>query len=693
MTVVSESIPPPTIVRTPVEPQVVVVEEPPAPTVVKLGTVVDSSAANVLSYKFTPEQYDAVGDASVSAATYGINGHDDSVAIQTAIDNASANAIAGGKTATVEFQAKGYFCNVILKPGVILKGQGFGTKLLAAPNSNTPVLGSIKDAVLGPNEPVRVQIRDLCVDGNFGNGATGGGIEIVSSNADAFTGAHPTTAPGIWNVNDPAPVINNVIVQRCTGIGVKLGRNMRGAQVDNLFVFQCKNNGIQVSCTDSEWTNVQSGTNAHGIFVDGQDNKFANCKAWYSGVTVGAAASAVGIFGTGWEIVAGHNQLTGCQSQDNDGYGLSIHNCDGVQATGYMAGGDLAGCVYLRSVRGSVVDVEMTGADRGTTPFGVTMDFTNVYDNKIRYRDYYALGRSAGFKILRLLNGATLGRNSFDLPGDGTAFALNFATPLTPSFEFGKTQQMTLTGNLTVNAAPADGVVAPGQEVAFTLTQDGVGGRTVTWDASWGTVPPIDSAPNAVSVFVFKNTSFTAQPTWRYVGSSMDAANVAAQLVSYRRVGTHGTATITPASANSRQLVYQNGLVLENTANSAFALFRLNPADFTVPAGRTLKLKLRMTLVINGTAPGAGSSFTGSLYPATPAAGGAGGPGINVVNGPAPLAQTAAAVTPGATTSQTIESAEINFPAAGDYTLAVGIAAMAANSAATVQMELLARVV
>src|SRR4051794_26977236 len=103
-----------------------------APTIVNLGQRIEAGAGltvedvdarvDILNYKFTPEMYGALGDASVAAATYGQIGHDDSVPIQTAIDNASANAINGGKTAIVEFQAKGYFCNVILKPGVILKG-------------------------------------------------------------------------------------------------------------------------------------------------------------------------------------------------------------------------------------------------------------------------------------------------------------------------------------------------------------------------------------------------------------------------------------------------------------------------------------------------------------------------------------------------------------------------------------------
>jgi hypothetical protein len=235
--------------------------------------------------------------------------------------------------------------------------------------------------------------------------------------------------------------------------------------------------------------------------------------------------------------------------------------------------------------------------------------------------------------------------------------------------------------------------VAPGQKVTFVFTQDAVGSRTVTWDASWGTPPVIDPTPNATTTFEFINTATGVAPTWKFATTSQNAPAIAAEQASYRRVGIHGTATIAPASANTRQLVYQNGLVAENTANSAFALFRLNPADFVVPAGKTLKLKLRLTLVINGTPPGAGSSFTGSLYPVTIAAGTAAGAAINVVNGPAPIAATAAAVTPGATTTQTIESPEINFPVAGDYAMAIGIAAMAANSAATIQMELLARLV
>jgi len=679
-----------------VDEKTVVRDVPVAPTVVKLGQRIEAASSlttddvdariDIFNYKFTPEMYGAFGDASVAGATYGQTGHDDSAAIQDAIDNASANAVAGGKTAIVEFQSRGYFCNVILKPGVILKGSGFGTKLLANPGSVTPVLGSVKEAVIGPNEPIRVQVHDLCVDGNY---AGGGGIEIVSSNNDTFTSAHPTTSPGIWNVNDPAPVLNNLIVQRCTGIGISLGRNMRNSQVSNIFVFQCKNNGMHVSCTDGEFSSLQVGVCAQGIFVDGPSNKFSNSKAWYSGATVGAATCSFGIFGNGWEIATNSTYLIGCESQDNDTYGLAIHNGDGIMVSAFTASSDATGSLYLRSVRGATIDVMMVAGDRGTTGFGITIDFGNVYDNRIKFRDYWANGRSAGYKIVRTLNGGSMGRNMWDLPGDNQTFPMNFLAAITPGFEWGKTQQMTLTGNTTVNAAPADGVVAPGQEVSFTFTQDAVGGRTVTWDASWGTPPAIDPAPNATTVYRFKNTSYTTQPTWKFAGSSSDTANLDALQRSFHIYGGRVQGTIVNATGVQRQVLAGNTNLAENAANAFLAAQRIDTADFVAPKGKTAKLRLRAWIANNGTDPLA--TITIELRAVT------GVVNVSANNGPAvttgaPIASVALTPAGGASLRAGV-SAEVNFDAAtlptGNYVItATASAAAAANSAVSIVAEM-----
>lgn len=60
--------------------------------------------------------------------------------------------------------------------------------------------------------------------------------------------------------------------------------------------------------------------------------------------------------------------------------------------------------------------------------------------------------------------------------------AVAYAAAITPDPTLGKIVEVTLTGNITVNAAAA-GKIAKGMELTFVFTQDGVGGRTVTFNA------------------------------------------------------------------------------------------------------------------------------------------------------------------------------------------------------------------
>ena len=74
----------------------------------------------------------------------------------------------------------------------------------------------------------------------------------------------------------------------------------------------------------------------------------------------------------------------------------------------------------------------------------------------------------------------------------------------TPAFNAAESNgfQMTLTGNITSSTI---GGVLPGQLVAFYFAQDSVGGRTVSWPTSFvGAIQP-DTAPNAVSVMLFRS--------------------------------------------------------------------------------------------------------------------------------------------------------------------------------------------
>lgn len=87
-----------------------------------------------------------------------------------------------------------------------------------------------------------------------------------------------------------------------------------------------------------------------------------------------------------------------------------------------------------------------------------------------------------------------------DFVGSGTVFAPNFAN--------GHTQELTLTGDATINAAI--GPIVPGDEMVIVLIQDSTGGWQVTsWDASYlfpGTFG-LDPTPATATVFTFRVNS------------------------------------------------------------------------------------------------------------------------------------------------------------------------------------------
>jgi hypothetical protein len=121
---------------------------------------------------------------------------------------------------------------------------------------------------------------------------------------------------------------------------------------------------------------------------------------------------------------------------------------------------------------------------------------------------------------------------------------------------------------------------------------------------------------------------------------------------------------------------------------SANAAFYLDPADMPDVVGRTKKVRIRATCVVNATAPT--STFQVQLRNVATWGGAAGAaPTIATVNAnlgsnasfAAPAGGSAAAATPGNL---------IDFPAAGFYVpvVAVSVANMAANSQATLRMSL-----
>lgn len=129
-----------------------------------------------------------------------------------------------------------------------------------------------------------------------------------------------------------------------------------------------------------------------------------------------------------------------------------------------------------------------------------------------------------GVEAMRLDSSGRLGLGTtgplarFDLAGDyreGWVTA-NTGTAYTISLASGTLQDLVLTGNV---AFTFPGGAIAGRSFTLLLTQDGTGGRTVTWPAAvrWpgGTAPTITSTANRTDKFIF-----TQDGLGRWLGSN-----------------------------------------------------------------------------------------------------------------------------------------------------------------------------
>ena len=115
---------------------------------------------------------------------------------------------------------------------------------------------------------------------------------------------------------------------------------------------------------------------------------------------------------------------------------------------------------------------------------------------------------AGGTNVLGRLDLASDYKEGWVNANTGTAYTIDIAA--------GTLQQLTLTGNCTFTF-PA-GTIA-GRSFTLLLSQDGTGGRTVTWPAAvrWpgGTAPTITSTANRTDKFIF-----TQDGLGRWLGSN-----------------------------------------------------------------------------------------------------------------------------------------------------------------------------
>lgn len=147
---------------------------------------------------------------------------------------------------------------------------------------------------------------------------------------------------------------------------------------------------------------------------------------------------------------------------------------------------------------------------------------------------------------------------------------------------------------------------------------------------------------------------------------------------------------ITQNLANGTYAIYPTTFNLEFAASSTAASAFRYDAGLWAPSGRTEKLRLLVTAIVNATSPGAGVTFRPGLYAVTPGAGATNAITLTLgalVTGSQPAAQGPLV----ASTSYTWDSGDFDAPATGFKAVGVVVAGgpTAANSTVAINARVL----
>lgn len=492
-----------------------------------------------------------VPSAPSTGQSYSAAPSDQSATIQALIDTAGAAYLAGtaGSARAVILPNGVFYGSFKMRPGVILKGQGWATILRAMPGQTAAVID------YATYDAYHTQVKDLRVDGNYEAGRTDGvaqgacrGIDMSSSGGDAYAlpfpqaanstdwpppfaspyGWNPATLAGKWD--NPCNVIDDVSVTGCGGdVAVYIGTNQRGTTAQRLVIESCKAIALQVACPDSDFGFISAGTCGDGIVVTGSSNKFTNCKSWYHGVLVGYTTGS----GDGYRIRRagadnfGGNQFFACESQDNSRYGWVVAGGRANVIRG-TSGGD-TGAVLLggsgEQVNNNDIELTVSYADRQQEATGVTIDATaSVYPTLNRVRLVAdPLSKQAGYSPVVLTNGGVLISNSVEVAGGFGPGATG--TPIgsgTWNFDPASTSIQYKVANGALQVGPAVSNTGFRQEMTLVVAQDATGGHPITFDASILGCPAASTVANKRSAYRLVNISTgNAAPSWWCVGSNI----------------------------------------------------------------------------------------------------------------------------------------------------------------------------
>ncbi len=466
----------------------------------------------------------------------------DSVAILAA--SSAANARSGGGTVYFSDFAQNLFA--ITSPltfntytDVTLQGQGGPNQtriLMAASGAHCMNFTGVCS---------RITIRDFTLISNVAWGA-GFGLSVVGT-AGIYSDQFTVERVNIQNIPTP---FNLLYCGNSTFRAVRYYQNVASATVNAVFTVA---SSVQIGFYDFYNTTVTGTLPSHVYVIDYDTDTlvFFNCtasKATGHGFRLLKSAGSTGTrlarfyacysesnTQTGWSIEEGQDvRLIGCEAAVNTTHGYSITGGKAIELTS---------CFSLSNQQhGFDIEGGVTVGLNGCTASNNSQQTTNTYDG-IRVAAAYTrvVGCRSGDFYLSLANkqrwGISIAAVDFlkiygnDLDGNFSGPMQNFAAgqahvfiqgTSTSSEAFkrlvtevvtladaaniaidasaGEVQQVTIGGNRTMNAPTAG---QAGQRIIFTIIQDGVGGRTLTWNAvfkvSWSDVGNTLSKRSSVS--------------------------------------------------------------------------------------------------------------------------------------------------------------------------------------------------
>lgn len=396
---------------------------------------------NPLTGMFHAANFGAVGDGS----------HDDTTAIQAAIDAAATNAAGTGIGGTVYLNGLYFLISapLILKKHVMLRGAGMtATTIKLAVNANCDVIKSFAPATSTGTNADFVAIKDLSLDGNRTNQSGAGPYYGVN-----FTTNPLTSTASADSFFDMHHTLDNVRVYRAQDDGFHFaGRS--AIQVINCFAQQCNGYGF-FSTFDTNFTHCESDSAGKaGFYLNNGSIRLAACKSYLSGQVVTTSP--------GYYLDSGASGigLSACEAQNNQGAGFYFNGCSRVAGSGLVAdsnnvinggypGFDFNGANYC------VIDgVAWQGLQGGTR--------VGAQDNALR------LGGTANYNDIRLSHS----------PGAGTTIGGIYATGST-----------LLANRVFVNGAAAVPPAVTQVQLAPTVTGLSASGTTLT--ATFATAPTV----------------------------------------------------------------------------------------------------------------------------------------------------------------------------------------------------------